>query len=115
MSNYSGHNIEVAVNPFFDAWKRKSDSYGKGNGGRMMTIADVENALKMKQYQQQQAYGLPYGGNPAVPQFFQNAAAANQQHRMGARPMPEQHTQEIMRNAILLYLCTFWGKGFNDN
>lgn len=83
-----------------------------------MTIADVEKALKMKQMQQQQMHGLPYGGNPAVPQFFQNAA--NQQNRMAGRQMPggsapyvfdnmqqptpeqlQQHTQEIMRNAIL--------------
>lgn len=92
-----------------------------GNGKQMMTIADVENALKQKQFQQQQAYGLPYGGNPAVPQFFQNAAAANQQNRIRQvpsargpivfdniqqRPMPtpeqlQQHTSEIMRNAMM--------------
>lgn len=78
----------------------------------MMTIADVENALKLKQFQQQQVYMTPYGGNPNVPQFFHNAAAAGHRHMPGAAPFfdnvqqptteqLQQHTQEIMRNAIL--------------
>lgn len=121
-SDYSGHNIEVAINPFFEAWKCKN---GMGNGNQMMTIADVENAMKQQRgayYQQHQAYGLPYGGNPAVPQFFQNAAASTSQNCMGIHQMPggrpfthdniqqgslptpeqlQQHTSEIMRNAIM--------------
>ena len=116
MSNYSGHNIENAENPFFEAWKRKHDSIDTGNGKQMMTITDIENALRMKQFQQQQAYRLPYGGNPAVPQFFQNAAAG-QQNLMGMqlpaqapivfdnvqppREQLQQHTSGIMRNAML--------------
>lgn len=120
-SEYSGHNVEVVINPFFDAWKRQNE-----NKNQMMTIADVEHAMKQQRagtfypQQQHQAYGLPYGGNPAVPQFFQNAAASNPQNRMGMRQMPprpfnyeniqqgyptpeqlQQHTSEIMRNAIM--------------
>jgi hypothetical protein len=114
MLNYSYSSQEASINPFFDAWKRQND-WAKAS--HMMTIADVENALKMKQMQQQQVYGLPYGGNPAVPQFFQNAGTLNQHsHRQMSgmnspfgfdniqQPTPEQlqqHTQEIMRNAIL--------------
>jgi hypothetical protein len=93
-----------------------------GTGNQMRTIADVENAMKMQRgayYQQHQTYGLPYGGNPAVPQFFQNAAASTAQTRIpmrqipplsfdniqpGTMPTPEQlqqHTSEIMRNAMM--------------
>lgn len=127
--NYSGHNVEYVVNPFFDAWKRKTESISNwnGNASQMPTIADVENAMRQQRnafQQQHQAYGLPYGGNPAVPQFFQNAAASTSQNRMamahqmpqngrqftydnlqpGSIPTPEQlqqHTSEIMRNAIM--------------
>lgn len=136
------------MSPFFDMWKRKSNQHEKGNmmpppsqnpmnyypkPRTMMTIADVEEAMKnakqfMKARQQPPMNGI-------VQQMFQNAAAPAPQvnpnltptfpyqmpqtpmnmssfgfdnFRPGTTPSQEQlqqHTSEILKNAILRKHC----------
>lgn len=103
---------------------RENFNYGQmpqGSRGGMMTIADVENALKNGMcLNPLQVAQFPYA-NTSVPQFFRNASY-NQNYPLnhaplnqdfdpfmgfdnnGTMPTQEQlqiHTSEIMRNAML--------------
>lgn len=84
-TNVQSFNDADEVNPFFDMWKRQNANLLKWNtSGSMITIAEVENALKQQNrnpYTISSQMNVPRtspgtGNQPyqTVPQFFQNAA-----------------------------------------
>jgi hypothetical protein len=117
------------VHPFFEMWKRKqfqNDSVFKwmNEDGSMMTISDVENSIKPKvnfsqanyfqtadlSFAQQdhrfiQALGMNSRNlslNP--PNNWHDRTHGGNMFQPGQIPTPEQlqqHTSEIMRNAIM--------------
>lgn len=82
-ANVQSFNDAAEINPFFDMWKRQNAILLKCNtGGSMVTISEVENALKQQNrnpYTIGSQINVPRtsstGNQPhqTVPQFFQNA------------------------------------------
>lgn len=123
----------TGISPFFEQWRQKNVPKENTNflnwmstTGSMMTIGDVEHAMKKNENpygqllcQQQQNR---QNGNQSVPQVFQIASSSTRlgggvyhnpfnagtsthipmrQPNMPTQEQLQQHTSEIMRNAIL--------------